>query len=39
MFDIDLIKNNHNIGDKINIEIYRSGEKINTTLELTEANN
>ena len=37
MFDIDLIKNNHNIGDKINIEIYRSGEKINTTLELTEA--
>ena len=39
MFDIDLIKNNHNIGDKVNIEIYRSGEKINTTIELSESNN
>ena len=39
MFDIDLIKNNHNIGDKVNIEVYRSGEKFNTTIELIEANN
>ena len=39
MFDIDLIKNSHNIGDKINLEVYRSGEKINTTIELIESNN
>ena len=39
MFDIDLIKNNHNIGDKVTIEVYRSGEKFNTTIELIEANN
>ena len=39
MFDIDLIKNRHNIGDKVNIEVYRSGEKFNTTIELIEANN
>ena len=39
MFDIDLIKNNHNIGDKVTIEVYRSGEKFNTTIELSESNN
>ena len=37
MFDLDSIKNSHNIGDKLNLIYYRFGEKFETTITLAES--